>query len=412
MLFCGATGHESDKQAEICPEPIFLNVYDLPAAQLNSLQYAVTQTGLYHAGVEVFGKEWSFGGCAEGIYTVKPRRWNDLKPCQTLAMGTTTLTRREFAALIKRMKFKWLGSEYHLLSKNCCSFSRVLLQELGAQEMPGWVDRAAREGTTKVTSAVTQAVCHIPHALVRGTGVGIAAFGGELVAGQAGGLVGEAVAGDAGKTVGHELGKLGGAVGAGAAVGALGGPGGMAVGAGIGAASYAVGKACDGVATLIDPNKVVMPGREYSQQFNRDAAAMNFFYLECELEDNRQGDCCVLAVAGNKDEPGTACICYAKKAERGQKWRLTEDGYLQSMYGDLFLAVAQNNAGQGAEVVIWAKKPSELGQRWRLDRDGGLGLKNGHGTFLTVSQSGGQGCKTFTWGKTGEAGQRWRLSAT
>jgi len=389
------------------PEPVYLNVYDLTDGPRGQLLYGFTQTGAYHAGVEAFGREYSFGAAAEGIYAVRPRRWNELRPYQTIAMGETNLSAKEFAKLIDRMQFQWLGSEYHVLSKNCCNFSRALLQELEAEPMPGWVDRGAREGACKVTSAVTQAACHVPHALVRGTGVGFAAFGGEIVAGQAGGLVGEAVGGDTGKAVGYELGRIGGAIGAGAAVGALGGPAGAAVGAGVGAASYVVGKGCDAVAAHINPNTKLLPDRDYSSQFNEDAARHGYFYLECELEDNRDGGKCVLAVEGNRDALGTGCICYTKKAERGQKWRLTEDGYLQSMHGDLYLAVAGNSFSSGAEVVIWKQKPAERGQRWAFE-DGHL--RNGQNCYLAVTSNGGEGYKIVTWDKIVEGGQRWKWS--
>merc|ERR1719400_1258953 len=43
---------------------VYLYVYDL--VPTNAVQYSILQNALYHASVEVYGQEWSFGGW-EGV---------------------------------------------------------------------------------------------------------------------------------------------------------------------------------------------------------------------------------------------------------------------------------------------------------------------------------------------------------
>ena len=52
-------------------------------------------------------------------------------------MGCTQLGREEVSALLERLSAEWPGTEYHLLQKNCNSFSGALLGELGVGRLPG-----------------------------------------------------------------------------------------------------------------------------------------------------------------------------------------------------------------------------------------------------------------------------------
>lgn len=250
--------------------PVYLHVYDLIPQRLNKTQYVISGKPLFHAAVEVHGQEWCYGA-GQGIEFVAPGSAECYAAHRDpIPLGHTQLSQDEIFQLIGRMEENWQAEDYNLLSKNCCTFARTLLEELGAQPMPGWVDRAARRGFESFASTGVQAVgltgmrflatraaVSVPFQSAAGP-AGWAAMGGELVGGHVGGLVGENVAGNSGKQVGENIGRLGGAVSAGAVVGAvLAGPVGAGVGAGLGCTAYAVGKAATWVVKKADPNKRV-----------------------------------------------------------------------------------------------------------------------------------------------------------
>lgn len=243
--------------------PVYLHIYDILPERVNKTQYVMTGKSIFHAAVEVHGWEF-FYGAGRGIDRIQPG--SDLSynaHREPIPLGCTLLSKDGVVELVNRMQDEWQGDDYNLLSKNCCTFARAFLEELGAEPMPGWVDRAARRGVESFASTGVQAVgmtgvrfLAARCATSAAGPAGLAAWGGELVGGHFGGLVGENVAGDSGKQVGQNVGGIGGAVGAGTAVGAVvGGPVGAAVGAGLGCASFAVGKAVTWAVQKTDPNK-------------------------------------------------------------------------------------------------------------------------------------------------------------
>lgn len=122
---------------------VFLNVYNIaPPGLLHSLGL-----GLFHSGVEVFGKEWSYGGTSEaisGIFWLPPRTATpDFK--ETVKLGEIPCSRMELVAVLDEMKPQWMGPDYNLLHKNCNHFSEAFAERLGL-EVPDWVNRAARLG--------------------------------------------------------------------------------------------------------------------------------------------------------------------------------------------------------------------------------------------------------------------------
>jgi len=247
--------------------PVFLHIYDLPPKTWNQAQYILSGTSIFHAGVEVHGKEWMYGAMM-GIEGIKPKsikvNGNFIAPREAIALGLTKLSADQVEERIKAMKATWRGEDYNVLSRNCCSFARALLQELDAEQMPGWVDRAARRGVESCAATGVQAAgVGGLHLLLTGPAAsagpaGWAALGGELVFGRIGALVGENVDGDDGKRIGQHIGGAGGSVGTAAAVGAVvAGPIGAAVGAGIGCASFAVGKLATMAVRETEPNRQV-----------------------------------------------------------------------------------------------------------------------------------------------------------
>lgn len=106
--------------------------------------------GIFHAGVEVNGCEWSFGSthdpAASGISCVDPKEDPQHHFKQTVPLERTPLSEREVDELISSLRGEYLGGDYNLLRKNCCHFCDDLCQKLGVGRVPGWVYRLARIG--------------------------------------------------------------------------------------------------------------------------------------------------------------------------------------------------------------------------------------------------------------------------
>jgi hypothetical protein len=106
--------------------------------------------GVYHAGVEVDGNEWSYGytdNDASGVSPCVPalNEWHKYYKCKEL--GPTPLSEAEVAHVIQDMLPKWQGRDYNLISHNCCHFSEELCRRLRvAEPVPTWVNKMARAG--------------------------------------------------------------------------------------------------------------------------------------------------------------------------------------------------------------------------------------------------------------------------
>lgn len=137
---------------------VLANVYDLGASsalkKTNNLS-RMLGGGVYHAGVEVYGSEWSYGYIewGTGVHKCVPRATEGHTYRATQKMGYTRLTQESVGKLLERMKGEWLGKDYQFLEHNCLSFCSAFLQALGLGRLPPWVDRYGRTAC-KVTSAI------------------------------------------------------------------------------------------------------------------------------------------------------------------------------------------------------------------------------------------------------------------
>lgn len=136
-------------------EPVWLHIYDVAGATVqwvNSLARPVG-TGAFHAGVEVFGQEWSFGYAAEGrtgVYSCRPRCNTQHKYRESVAMGVTVLTAEAVLEIVEALRCEWTGSSYDLLVRNCCHFSDLLCRKLDVAPAPEWLMNLAGAGATLV----------------------------------------------------------------------------------------------------------------------------------------------------------------------------------------------------------------------------------------------------------------------
>lgn len=136
---------------------VFVNIYNLGSDGLGGMINKISTMndvamvgGVFHAGIEVYGNEWTFGKTLEdvsGVWRTLPRMEMGHQYRATVPLGSTHLANVQVWELIRRLGQEWLGTSYDLLRRNCLSFSNVLCDELGVRRIPRWVDRAPRAAT-------------------------------------------------------------------------------------------------------------------------------------------------------------------------------------------------------------------------------------------------------------------------
>lgn len=136
------------------PAPVTLQIYDAGGTEMvknvNTLLRAVG-TGAFHTGVEVYGKEWSFGFTndgSSGIFSCPPRCCKTHAYREAVPMGETDLSQVEVEELLMRLASNWRGAHYDVLRRNCTHFSEEFCRKLGVGPIPAWVGNIALAGRT------------------------------------------------------------------------------------------------------------------------------------------------------------------------------------------------------------------------------------------------------------------------
>jgi len=143
------------KEDRVYRERVLVRVYHLNKTVITrALNRNFKSFGAFHTGVEVYGREWSFGmtfdDWSTGITWNPPGENPDHTFCETLSMGYTTLSPTQVWQLIEEMKTEWRGCTYHLLSRNCHHFSDSFCQRLGVNRIPTWLNDLAGTGAATV----------------------------------------------------------------------------------------------------------------------------------------------------------------------------------------------------------------------------------------------------------------------
>jgi len=119
--------------------------------------------GAYHSGIEIFGKEWSFGqmesggvgfGSSDalsvsGVFDIPPRAAHN-QQCifrESVLMGETELSINEVEDVIDKMKANYPAYNYHFLFRNCNTFSNELCKALVGRSVPSYVNRLSKLGS-------------------------------------------------------------------------------------------------------------------------------------------------------------------------------------------------------------------------------------------------------------------------
>jgi hypothetical protein len=143
--------------------PVVLNVYDWSGrkAIVAMNKWACCGCGgggvmgAFHAGVEVLGREYSFGWNDEGstgVFWVEPKGAEALfghRFRQRIVLGTVTVTMDELDEIVAQLEIEWMGYMYDMWHKNCNHFCDALGERLSAKSTDGvelaripiWVNR-------------------------------------------------------------------------------------------------------------------------------------------------------------------------------------------------------------------------------------------------------------------------------
>lgn len=150
--------------------PVLLHVYDLSEDwRVQNLNKVLAHKwspmklgGLFHAGVEVNGLEWSFGmhgadaGSATGVHCVPPRSHPAHHFRQTVSLGRSCLADESINCVLSDLVEEYTVDKYDVLRLNCCDFAEDMCERLGV-EFPTWVHRLAHIG------AGLDDIIRIPH---------------------------------------------------------------------------------------------------------------------------------------------------------------------------------------------------------------------------------------------------------
>lgn len=131
--------------------PVSLHVYDVTqherVQEINNYLKPLGMGGIFHASVEVYGREYSFGGASSlppdqqhetGIFLSRPKQCPGHHYRETLHLGACELTERQVRAIVRDLKPRWMALQYNIFRKNCCHFARALAIELGVGDLPRW----------------------------------------------------------------------------------------------------------------------------------------------------------------------------------------------------------------------------------------------------------------------------------
>lgn len=135
--------------------PVTLHVYavgrDERIQHLNQITLNLLNFGgIFHAGIEVYGKEFSFGRLDEpgltGVFSCPPRMCTMHRFRQSVFLGDCRKKPKEVSALLQDLERAWLGKDYSVLRKNCCYFAEAFSIALNVGKIPDWVNSFALIG--------------------------------------------------------------------------------------------------------------------------------------------------------------------------------------------------------------------------------------------------------------------------
>lgn len=126
---------------------VFINVYDITPRLNRWLRCCFLQWGVYHTGVEVYGKEFAFGGHdaeTTGVFCAQPKAIKGAVFQKRIPVGRTELSPSELRQQIAALAPEWSGNSYNLLKRNCNHFTVDLCEDLTGESGPRYINRCAK----------------------------------------------------------------------------------------------------------------------------------------------------------------------------------------------------------------------------------------------------------------------------
>lgn len=141
------------------PEPVILHVYDVgtdPKISTANGVLRILGTGAYHAAIEIYGCEWSYGytDSGTGVFWCEATKCEMHQYREAVELGKTKMTREEVDDLLDELSEEWSGQSYHLLRHNCCHFSNEFSKRVCSKPIPGWVMNLAGTGASAETAVL------------------------------------------------------------------------------------------------------------------------------------------------------------------------------------------------------------------------------------------------------------------
>ncbi|SCP04053.1 PPPDE peptidase, putative [Plasmodium ovale] len=128
--------HDEIPQPDFNSSMVYLNIYDLDAVSkvVNTVARSVG-AGAFHAGVEVYGYEYSFGYIVDGEtgVTKTSARYHPYH------VYRESIPMEEVDMLVEVMKLQWIGDTYDILSRNCLNYADYFCNLLDVGSIPDWV---------------------------------------------------------------------------------------------------------------------------------------------------------------------------------------------------------------------------------------------------------------------------------
>jgi len=151
--FAGQNGQNGQNLEWTADPTVTLHIYDVGRSEgvetVNKLLRHVG-TGAFHAAVEIYGMEWSFGGtrAGSGVFSCPPKQCGRHHYRESLPLGQTNLYPAQVEMILGLLQQAWQGPDYDLLLHNCCHFSAAFADALAVQPVPKWVTNLAGAGAT------------------------------------------------------------------------------------------------------------------------------------------------------------------------------------------------------------------------------------------------------------------------
>mmetsp|Transcript_8811 Transcript_8811/g.18283 ORF Transcript_8811/g.18283 Transcript_8811/m.18283 type:complete len:218 (+) Transcript_8811:345-998(+) len=125
-------------------ERVFLNIYDLHPANDWCCLYNFG-FGLYHTGVQIRDQEFTFS--QDGIFDTPPKAVPpEVRFRRTIEIGSFHGNESAVRRAISDLSEHFRPGSYHILKRNCNTFSNALCLTLTGNPIPGYINRMANIG--------------------------------------------------------------------------------------------------------------------------------------------------------------------------------------------------------------------------------------------------------------------------